>query len=278
MRLLSGVEPPDAGTRVEGHHVVMQYFAQDEAARLDPSLTVYATLASGSPIHMVPAIRNILGGFLFSGDDVHKQVGVLSGGERTRLAVARMLLHPSNTLLLDEPTTHLDIDSTNVLLDALTDFGGTLVLVSHDRYFLDRLATKIIEVGHGDAVLYPGTYEEFRWKKAKTEAIGPPGSADSADRLAAVRRKPRRGQPEGDRRATVTTAEARKQGASRDAQRQTRDGGTPGTDRAAGTGDCGSGTGDQEARGIDGGARLLPRPRRRPPPDRPAPGTHVGSW
>ena len=211
MRLLSGVEPPDAGTQVEGHHVVMQYFAQDEAARLDPSLTVFATLASGSPIHMVPAIRNILGGFLFSGDDVHKQVGVLSGGERTRLAVARMLLRPSNTLLLDEPTTHLDIDSTNVLLDALTDFGGTLVFVSHDRYFLDRLATKIIEVGHGDAVLYPGTYEEFRWKKAKTGAIGPAGPADRADRLAAVRCKPRRGRPEDGQRATVTTAEAHKQ-------------------------------------------------------------------
>src|SRR4029453_12982960 len=96
MRMLSGEEPPDSGARNEGHQVVMQYFAQDEATRLDPALTVHDTLSSGSPHHMVPAIRNILGGFLFTGDDVYKKAGVLSGGERTRLAVARMLLRPSN--------------------------------------------------------------------------------------------------------------------------------------------------------------------------------------
>ena len=165
MRMLSGEEAPDAGERVEGHNVVMQYFAQDEATRMDPAPTVYETLASGSPLQMVPAIRNILGGFLFSGDDVYKRVRVLSGGERTRLAVARMLLRPSNTLLLDEPTNHLDLDSKEVLLDALVDYGGTLIFVSHDRYFVERLATKIIEVGNGDALVYPGTYTEFLWHK-----------------------------------------------------------------------------------------------------------------
>jgi ATP-binding cassette subfamily F protein 3 len=113
----------------------MQYFAQDEARELDPTLTVYQTLAGDAPIHMVPHIRNILGGFLFSGDDIDKPVRVLSGGERTRLAVARMLLRPANTLLLDEPTNHLDLDSKDVLLEALEDFGGTLIFVSHDRYF-----------------------------------------------------------------------------------------------------------------------------------------------
>ena len=166
MRLLAGVEPPDAGTREEGHQVVMQYFAQDEAAKLDPSLTVYETLEAGSPVTMVPAIRTILGGFLFSGDDVYKKAAVLSGGERTRLAVARMLLRPSNTLLLDEPTNHLDLDSKDVLLEALEDFGGTLIFVSHDRYFVERLATKIVEVGHGQIEAYPGTYKEFLWHKA----------------------------------------------------------------------------------------------------------------
>jgi ATP-binding cassette, subfamily F, member 3 len=165
MRLLSGVEPPDTGTRAEGHQVVTQYFAQDEATRLDPTLTVYETLETGSPTNLVPAIRNILGGFLFSGDDVYKKAGVLSGGERTRLAVARMLLRASNTLLLDEPTNHLDLDSKDVLLEALEDFGGTLIFVSHDRYFVDRLATKIVEVGGGGILVYPGTYEEFRWSK-----------------------------------------------------------------------------------------------------------------
>jgi ATP-binding cassette subfamily F protein 3 len=169
MRLLSAEEPPDAGERTEGHNVVMQYFAQDEATRLDGAPTVYETLASGSPHNMVPAIRNILGGFLFSGDDVYKRVRVLSGGERTRLAVARMLLRPSNTLLLDEPTNHLDLDSKEVLLDALADYGGTLIFVSHDRYFVERLATKIIEVGGGTAVVYPGTYTEFLWHKEQPE-------------------------------------------------------------------------------------------------------------
>ena len=169
MRMLSGVEAPDHGTRREGHQVVMQYFAQDEATRLDPALTVYETLAAGSPNDMVPAIRNILGGFLFSGDDVYKKAGVLSGGERTRLAVARMLLRPSNTLLLDEPTNHLDLDSKDVLLDALEDFGGTLIFVSHDRYFVEKLATKIVEIGHGDAEMFPGTYSEFLWSKAQKE-------------------------------------------------------------------------------------------------------------
>jgi ATP-binding cassette subfamily F protein 3 len=177
MRMLSGVEPPDTGHRREGHQVVMQYFAQDEAARLDPARTVYETLADGSPTHMVPAIRNILGGFLFSGDDVSKKAGVLSGGERTRLAVARMLLRPANTLLLDEPTNHLDLDSKDVLLDALADFGGTLVLVSHDRYFIDRLATKIVEVGHGGLFVYPGTYEEFRWRQQQAASADGDGTA-----------------------------------------------------------------------------------------------------
>ena len=171
MRMLSGEEQPDSGSRSEGHQVVMQYFAQDEATRLDPVLTVHDTLSSGSPHHMVPAIRNILGGFLFSGDDVYKKAGVLSGGERTRLAVARMLLRPSNTLLLDEPTNHLDIDSKEVLLDALADYGGTLIFVSHDRYFVEKLATKIVEVGDGKATLYPGDYKSFLWSKENAGTI-----------------------------------------------------------------------------------------------------------
>ncbi len=170
MRMLSGVEPPDSGARTEGHQVVMQYFAQDEATRLDPTLNIYQTLAGNAPLHMVPSIRNILGGFLFSGDDVEKPVRVLSGGERTRLAVARMLLRPSNTLLLDEPTNHLDLDSKDVLLDALEDFGGTLIFVSHDRYFVDKLATKVIHIGAGEALPYPGTYEEFLWSRKQQEA------------------------------------------------------------------------------------------------------------
>ncbi len=179
MRLLAGTEAPDRGVRREGHQVVMQYFAQDEANRLNPRLTVYETMEADSPVGMVPMIRNILGGFLFTGDDIYKKAGVLSGGERTRLAVARMLLRPANTLLLDEPTNHLDLDSKDVLLEALEDFGGTLIFVSHDRYFVDRLATKIIEVGRGTIEVYPGTYEQFLWSRAARETADrrPPAKA-----------------------------------------------------------------------------------------------------
>ncbi|MFN7917246.1 MAG: ATP-binding cassette domain-containing protein [Vicinamibacterales bacterium] len=177
MRMLSGEEGPDSGELVEGHNLVRQYFAQDEATRMDPTPTVHDTLSSGSPLHMVPMIRNILGGFLFSGDDIYKRVKVLSGGERTRLAVARMLLRPSNTLLLDEPTNHLDLDSKEVLLDALVDYGGTLIFVSHDRYFVERLATKVIEVGSGGVLVYPGTYKEFLWHKEHPEAPQLPSHA-----------------------------------------------------------------------------------------------------
>ncbi len=179
MRMLSGVEAPDTGTRTEGHQVVTQYFAQDEATRLDPTQTVYQTLAGDAPIQMVPHVRNILGGFLFSGDDVDKPVRVLSGGERTRLAVARMLLRPSNTLLLDEPTNHLDLDSKDVLLEALEDFGGTLIFVSHDRYFVDKLASKVMEIGDGHALVYPGNYEEWLWSRKQRDAAVAVGVRDS---------------------------------------------------------------------------------------------------
>ena len=196
MRMLSGEESPDRGERHLGHQVVSEYFAQDEATRLDPALTVYETLASGSPMHMVPAIRNILGGFLFSGDDIYKKCGVLSGGERTRLAVARMLLRPSNLLLLDEPTNHLDLDSKDVLLDALMDYGGTLIFVSHDRYFVERLATRIIEIGHGRAESFPGTYLEFLWRKEHLRAER-------------TRRAPRRSQQDGSSERPATEPQGR---------------------------------------------------------------------
>jgi ATP-binding cassette, subfamily F, member 3 len=205
MRMLSGEEAPDSGTRTLGHQVILEYFAQDEATRLDPALTVYETLEAGSPNNMVPAIRNILGGFLFSGDDVYKKAGVLSGGERTRLAVARMLLRPSNTLLLDEPTNHLDLDSKDVLLEALEDYGGTLIIVSHDRYFVERLATKIIEIGHGEAVVYPGTYTEFLWHKDRGQEEGAGGQGRRQEEAGSRKQEQSAAKPQ---RETVKTRAA----------------------------------------------------------------------
>ena len=223
MRLLSGEETPDTGERTLGHQVVMEYFAQDEATRLEPTLTVYETLQAGSPNDMVPAIRNILGGFLFSGDDIYKKAGVLSGGERTRLAVARMLLRPSNTLLLDEPTNHLDLDSKDVLLDALEDYGGTLIIVSHDRYFVEKLATKIIEIGHGQALVYPGTYKEFLWHKEhpqEPEARRLPTPKQPTPKTQKATVPAEVGPKTGDRGPGTADREARKQ---QEAERRKKD-------------------------------------------------------
>jgi ATP-binding cassette subfamily F protein 3 len=174
MRLLSAVDRPDDGVRLAGHQVMIDYFAQDQAAVLNSTRTVYEEMTAASPTTMVPLIRHILGGFLFSGDDVYKRVGVLSGGERNRLALAKMLLTPSNVLLLDEPTNHLDLDSKEVLLDALSDYGGTLIFVSHDRYFVDNLATRVVDVGGGEALAYPGGYEDFlEWKRKREAGLVP---------------------------------------------------------------------------------------------------------
>jgi ATP-binding cassette subfamily F protein 3 len=217
MRLLAGVEAPDEGERRLGHQVVMQYFAQDEANRLEPSQTVLEVMEAGSPVSMVPMIRNILGGFLFTGDDIFKRAGVLSGGERTRLAVARMLLRPANTLLLDEPTNHLDLDSKDVLLDALADFGGTLIFVSHDRYFVDRLANKIVSVGRGGIEVYPGTYEQFLWSRAARAAPAPSPAAPKRGTAApataapaAGPKKPQAAGPESYRDKKRADAETRR--------------------------------------------------------------------
>ena len=127
---------------------------------------------------------------------------MLSGGERTRLAVARMLLGPSNTLLLDEPTNHLDLDSKDILLEALEDYGGTLIFVSHDRYFVEKLATKIVEIGHGDAVVFPGTYAEFLWSKEHTERASVRGATGATRRQ--VRRVRRARKAAGEARQAPT--------------------------------------------------------------------------
>jgi ATP-binding cassette subfamily F protein 3 len=166
MRLLAGVDPIDAGQRRVGHNVTLSYFAQDSGTSLDPDKTVLDTVTEVAPIELVPQVRNLLGSFLFSGDSVYKRARVLSGGERSRLALATLLLRPMNCLLLDEPTNHLDLAAKEVLLKALLDFTGTLVFVAHDRYFLDRLPDEVVEVGHGTAVRYLGNYEEYLRKKA----------------------------------------------------------------------------------------------------------------
>jgi ATP-binding cassette, subfamily F, member 3 len=165
IKLLAGLEPATAGEIKLGHNVQVDYFAQDQYKALDPQARMLDDLFEVAPRSSQTELRNLLGCFLFSEDDVFKTVGVLSGGERNRYALARMLLHPSNFLLLDEPTNHLDLRAKDVLLDSLQKFTGTVVFVSHDRYFIDKLATRIFEIENGRVEVFPGNYEDYLWRK-----------------------------------------------------------------------------------------------------------------
>jgi ATP-binding cassette, subfamily F, member 3 len=165
IKLLAGIEPLSAGEYVLGHNAEADYFAQDQYKELDPDARVLEDLSEVAPRSSQTELRNLLGCFLFSEDDVFKRIGVLSGGERNRYALARMLLHPSNFLLLDEPTNHLDIRAKDVLLTALEEFTGTIVFVSHDRYFLEHLATRVFEIADGEVRVYPGNFADYVWRK-----------------------------------------------------------------------------------------------------------------
>ena len=165
IKLLAGAEVPTQGEFKLGHNVEADYFAQDQYKELDPAARMIDDLGAASPRSTQTELRGLLGCFLFSEDDVFKKIGVLSGGERGRYALLRLLLHPANFLLLDEPTNHLDLRAKDVLLEALMDYTGTVVFVSHDRYFIDKLATRVFEIGDGRVEVYPGNYEDYLWRK-----------------------------------------------------------------------------------------------------------------
>jgi ATP-binding cassette subfamily F protein 3 len=171
IKLLAGQEPLTAGEYKLGHNVGPDYFAQDQYKELDPEARILDDLGELSPASTQTQLRSLLGCFLFSGDDVFKRIGVLSGGERNRYALLKMLLHPANFLLLDEPTNHLDLRAKDVLLEALMKYTGTVVFVSHDRYFIDKLATRVFEIGDGKVEIYPGNYEDYLWRKQGRAAV-----------------------------------------------------------------------------------------------------------
>jgi ATP-binding cassette subfamily F protein 3 len=165
IKLLAGTENSTEGEYKLGHNVEADYFAQDQYKELDADARMIDDLGNASPGSSQTELRSLLGCFLFSEDDVFKKIGVLSGGERGRYALLRLLLHPANFLLLDEPTNHLDMRAKDVLLDALMKYSGTAVFVSHDRYFIDKLATRVFEIGDGKVEVYPGNYEDYLWRK-----------------------------------------------------------------------------------------------------------------
>jgi ATP-binding cassette subfamily F protein 3 len=199
MKVLAARLPLACGARKEGHNVVVAYFSQDQDDLLSSTKTVWEEVYSVAPSYIVPELRTLLGCFLFSGDSVEKQVSVLSGGERSRLFLCKLLLSPANCLLLDEPTNHLDIRSKDVLMESLREYGGTLLFVSHDRYFLDGLATKVLEVGNGTVTPYLGNYEDYLYKKKAEMEVpdarqaqdrnAPPAAKDDSDAAAPRKKK-----------------------------------------------------------------------------------------
>jgi ATP-binding cassette subfamily F protein 3 len=166
IRMLSGSEGPSSGTLKLGHNVTAEYFAQDQYKVLNPNARMLDDISSIAPRIPQADLRGLLGCFLFSGDDAFKTLGVLSGGERNRYALARILVSPANFLLLDEPTNHLDLRAKEVLLEAIRKFTGTVIFVSHDRYCLDALGTRVFEVEGGTVHVYPGNYEDYLRRKA----------------------------------------------------------------------------------------------------------------
>src|SRR3984957_2518251 len=173
IKLLAGSEPLTSGEFRLGHNVDPDYFAQDQYKELNPDARILDDLGDLSPSSTQTELRGLLGCFLFSEDDVFKKLGVLSGGERGRYALLRLLLHPANFLLLDEPTNHLDLRAKDVLLGALMEYTGTVVFVSHDRYFIDNLATRVFEIGDGKVEIFPGNYEDYLWRKQGGDKTAP---------------------------------------------------------------------------------------------------------
>jgi ATP-binding cassette subfamily F protein 3 len=184
IRLLAALDTPTSGDIRHGHNVALQYFAQDQYKELDAEARMLDDIGRSAPRIPQTELRSLLGCFLFSGDDVHKPLGVLSGGERNRYALARLLVSPANFLLLDEPTNHLDMRAKEVLLEAIRNFSGTVVFVSHDRGFIDALATRVFEIRDGAVHVFTGNYEDYLWQISRL------GESQRANDASLIQRKP----------------------------------------------------------------------------------------
>jgi ATP-binding cassette subfamily F protein 3 len=197
MRIAAGLLDVDSGTRELGHNVKLAFYAQHQIEALDPRRSVLEELGADCPLDLIPRLRTLLGSFLFVGDDVEKKVSVLSGGEGARLALAKLLLQGANFLVLDEPTNHLDMYARDVLTEALGEFGGTLLFISHDRSLINALATHVIEIvpgpGCARVTRYAGGFDEYerRTQGEASAAAAPPARPARSDPHAAPAAPPR---------------------------------------------------------------------------------------
>jgi ATP-binding cassette subfamily F protein 3 len=196
LRMVAGLETPSGGQLSLGDNAQVGYYAQDQSQTLDESRTVLEEALATAPAGWsLERIRGLLGRFLFSQDDVEKPIAVLSGGEKSRLSLAKLLLRPANLLLLDEPTNHLDVPSREALEEALKAFGGTVIMASHDRYFMDRLATKIGEAGDGGLKVYLGNYSEYREGAVGAGGFAPAPPAGEGAAVSGYKAKQRKAAP-----------------------------------------------------------------------------------
>ena len=190
LRILAGVDSNYSGTVKYGAGVAVGYFSQDSAEKICGNQTILEYLEEHCPLELIPKMRDMLGAFLFRGDDVFKSINVLSGGEKSRIALLELLLRPVNLLILDEPTNHLDMHSKDVLLDALKDFGGTVIFVSHDRGFIEDLSTKVLELHPGFSREFPGDYKYYM-QRLEDEANGLAGGSSSQVQSETARIQPK---------------------------------------------------------------------------------------